>query len=74
VLNYIDYKCLFLNYKKITKKGLNVIFSLKETNRIHNRKLLIFFLLPKVAYVCKLNKISLIKKEFNYLNIIYFSF
>jgi hypothetical protein len=74
VFNCIDYKCLFSNREKIIKKGLNVIFSLKRTNRIYNYKLLISFLLLKAAYVCRLNKIGLIKKEFDYLNMIYFSF
>jgi hypothetical protein len=74
MLNCIDRKCLFLNRKEITKEKLNIIFSLKRTNRIYNYKLLISLLLPKTAYVYRLNKISLIKREFNYLNIIYLSF
>jgi hypothetical protein len=74
MLNYTDCKCFFLNREKITKKELNVIFSFKETNRIYNRRLLISFLLLKTTYVYKLNKIGLIRKEFNHLNIIYFSF
>jgi hypothetical protein len=74
VLNRIDRKYLFLNREKITKKGLNVIFSLKRTNRIYNYRLLIFFLLLKAAYVCRLNKIGLIRKEFDYPDIVYLSF
>jgi hypothetical protein len=74
VFDCTDRKCLFLNREEITKEGLNVIFSLKKTNRIYNHRLLISLLLPKVTYVYRLNKIGLIKKEFNYLNIIYLSF
>jgi hypothetical protein len=73
VLNYTDRKCLFLNREEITKEGLNVIFSLKGTNRIYNYKLLSLLLL-KAAYVCRLNKIGLIKREFNHLDIIHLSF
>jgi hypothetical protein len=74
MLNRTDRKCLFSNRKEITKEKLNVIFSLKRTNRIYNHRLLISLLLPKTAYVYRLNKIGLIKREFNHLDIIYLSF
>jgi hypothetical protein len=74
VLDCTDRKCLFSNRGEITKEGLNVIFSLKGTNRIYNRRLLISLSLPKAAYVCRLNKIGLIRREFDYLDIIYLSF
>jgi hypothetical protein len=64
----------FSNREEITKEGLNVIFSPKGTNRIYNRKLLISLSLPKAAYVYRLNKIGLIRREFDHLNMIYLSF
>jgi uncharacterized membrane protein len=72
VLNRTYYKGFSLNFKKVTEKRLNIILSLIQLNNIYNHKLLISLLLPKTAYVNKLNQISLIKQELNNLNMIYF--
>jgi hypothetical protein len=61
-----------LNFRKVTEKRLDIILGLIRLNSVYDRKLLISFLLPKTAYVSRLNQIGLMRQELDNPNIIYF--
>jgi hypothetical protein len=49
------YKGFGLNFEKITEKKLDIILGFVRLNSVYNHRLLISLLLPKTAYVNRLN-------------------
>jgi hypothetical protein len=73
MLNRTDCKRALTNLWEVLEKGLNVVLYFVQANSVHYSRLLVTLLLLKTAYVKRLNQVGLIRRELDYLDIVYFS-